>query len=38
MAPEVVLTEYKDSSGEQPYYDEKVDVWSVGKSTIITYT
>jgi len=29
MAPEVVLAEYKDS--EQPYYDQKIDVWAVGK-------
>jgi len=32
MAPEVVLAEYKDSSSEEPsYYDQKIDVWAVGK-------
>lgn len=35
MAPEVVLAEYKDSSGEQPYYDQKIDVWAIGKCVII---
>lgn len=35
MAPEVVLAEYKDSSGEQTYYDQKIDVWAVGKYVII---
>ncbi|CAI6355450.1 unnamed protein product [Macrosiphum euphorbiae] len=32
MAPEVVLAEYKDS--EQPYYDQKIDVWAVGITAI----
>lgn len=31
MAPEVVLAEYKDISGQTPFYDKKIDVWSVGK-------
>lgn len=31
MAPEVVMAEYKDNSGEQPFYDKKIDVWAVGE-------
>lgn len=34
MAPEVVLAGYKDSSGEQSQYDERIDVWAVGKSDL----
>uniref|UniRef100_A0A2S2R2K6 Neither inactivation nor afterpotential protein C n=1 Tax=Sipha flava TaxID=143950 RepID=A0A2S2R2K6_9HEMI len=34
MAPEVVLAEYKDSSGQTPFYDKKIDVWSVGITAI----
>ncbi|XP_050438811.1 neither inactivation nor afterpotential protein C isoform X2 [Adelges cooleyi] len=34
MAPEVVLTEYKDNSGEPPSYDRKVDVWALGITAI----
>ncbi|VVC25287.1 Hypothetical protein CINCED_3A022449 [Cinara cedri] len=34
MAPEVVLTGYKEGSGEQSYYDKKIDVWSVGIAAI----
>lgn len=31
IAPEVVLCDYKDSSGEMSFYDEKIDVWAVGE-------
>jgi len=31
MAPEVILAENKDNSDEVPYYDQKIDVWAVGK-------
>lgn len=34
MAPEVVLAGYKDSLGEQSQYDERIDVWAVGKSDL----
>ncbi|CAH1732571.1 neither inactivation nor afterpotential protein C isoform X3 [Aphis gossypii] len=34
MAPEVILAENKDNSGEVPYYDQKIDVWAVGITAI----
>lgn len=37
MAPEVILAGYKEGTGEQLYYDKKIDVWSVGKLAISHY-
>ncbi|XP_026818211.1 neither inactivation nor afterpotential protein C [Rhopalosiphum maidis] len=34
MAPEVILVENKDNSGEIQYYDQKIDVWAVGITAI----